>query len=177
MCKKMVKQSKVYEVENLKTLIEGSKSAALIDYQGLSAEQIRTLRVEIRQKGGLMLVAKNTLLTLALKALGLELPKTLIGPTALIVANKDEISPLKVVEESRKKLEKPEFKLGLFQGKLLSLEELEQLVTLPSKEALLAQLMGGLSNPLSRLAYALNYNQQKLLLTLKAITENKGGEN
>ncbi len=173
----MVKQSKVYEVDNLKALIKGSKSAALIDYQGLTAEQIRELRNQIREQGGTMLVAKNTLLMLALKALGIKLSKTLTGPTALVVANKDEIAPLKEIAKTKKLFEKPEFKLGISQGKLLSLSELEELVSLPSKEALLARLIGGLVNPLTRLTYTLNYNQQKLLLTLKAITENKGGEN
>ncbi|MBL7078057.1 50S ribosomal protein L10 [Candidatus Shapirobacteria bacterium] len=173
----MVKQSKIYEVENLKALIEGGKSAALIDYQGLTAEQVRELRFQIKKQGGLMFVAKNTLLMLALKTLGIDLPETLTGPTALVVAYEDEIAPLKKVAETKKRFEKPEFKLGLFQGKLLSLTELERLVALPNKETLLAQFIGGLSNPLFRLAYALNYHQQKFILTLKVITESKGGEN
>jgi len=173
----MVKQSKIYEVENLKALMEGSKSAALVDYQGLTAEQVRALRAKIKELGGSMLVAKNTLLMLALKALGIELPEILTGPTALVVSNEDEIAPLKQIAETKKQFEKPEFKLGLLDGKLLSLTELEEFVSLPGKEALLARFVGGLNNPLSRLAYALNYNQQKLVLTLKELQKSKGGDN
>jgi len=150
----MVKQSKIYEVENLKALIEGSKSAALVDYQGLTAEQIRELRAKIRKEGGSMLVAKNTLLMLALKALGIKLPETLTGPTALVVSNEDEIAPLKEIAETKKQFEKPEFKLGLLGGKLLSLAELEEFVSLPGRKTLLARFVGGLNNPLARLAYA-----------------------
>ena len=173
----MVNQSKVYEVENLKALLKESKSAALIDYQGLSAEQVRELRAKIKEPGGSMIVAKNTLLMLALKALGIKLEQILTGPTALVVANEDKIAPLKQVEKVRKELEKPEFNLGLFEGKLLDFTQLEQLINLPSKEVLLAQFIGGLNNSLFRFAYALNYHQQKLLLTLKAIQDSKGGEN
>ncbi|MFH1601508.1 MAG: 50S ribosomal protein L10 [Candidatus Shapirobacteria bacterium] len=173
----MVNQAKIYEVENLKALIEGSKSSALIDYQGLSAEQVRALRIAIGENGGIMLVAKNTLIMFALKALGIELSEKLTGPTALVVANEDEIAPLKQIEETRKQYEKPEFKLGVFQGKLLTLTELEKLISLPGKEVLLSRFVGGLANPLSRLAYSLNYNQQKLLLVLKALEKDKGGEN
>jgi large subunit ribosomal protein L10 len=167
----MINQTKIYEVENIKATLAEAKSAALIDYQGLTAEQGRQLRQKIKEGGGTMTVAKNTLISIALKQIGIELPAPLTGPTALVVSNQDEVAPLKAVDETRKQFEKPEFKLGIFQGKILPLEELQKLISLPTKEVLLAQFVGGLANPLQRLVQAMKYNQTKLVLVLKAVAE------
>lgn len=172
----MVKQTKVYEVDNIKALLAEAKSTALIDYQGLSAEQVRQLRWEIRQSGGSMIVTKNTLIAIALRQMGMKLPSPLTGPTALVIATDNEVAPLKAVDKTRQQFDKPEFKLGIYQGKFLSAEELQEFTNLPSKDVLIAQFVGGLINPLQRLIYAMKHNQTKLVLTLKAITE-KGGEN
>lgn len=169
----MVNQTKIYEVENLKALLKESKSAALVDYQGLKAEQIRQLRQEIKEKGGLMTVAKNTLLFLALKQLGIELTSPLVGPTALITAQEDEVAPLKVVNQAKQQWEKPEFKLGLYQGKILSPAELSQLLTLPEREVLLTQLIGGINSPLVGLIRTTRYPLQQLIFLIKTIKEKR----
>jgi len=167
----MVNQTKVYEVENIKASLKEAKSAALVDYQGLTAEQVREMRQAIKEKGGFMLVAKNTLISIALENLGIKLDSPLTGPTALVLSQEDEIAPLKVVDETKRQFEKPEFKAGIFEGKLISLPELEQLIKLPGRETLLAQFVNGLTNPLQRFALAGRYHQTKLVLTLKALSE------
>lgn len=167
----MVNQAKIQEVENIKRKMDGAKSIALIDYQGLDAGQITQLRQKIREGGGKMIVAKNTLIGIALRQLGLELPSPLVGPTALVVANEDEIAPLKAVDEIKQQFEKPEFKLGIYQRKVLSVDELQKLISLPTKEVLLTQLVAALNNPLQRLLYALEYNQTRLVWVLKAAAE------
>jgi len=167
----MVSQTKYYEVDNIKAFLKEAKSTALIDYQGLPAEQVRQLRQQIRESGGQMMVAKNTLITIALKQLGIELPSPLAGPTALVIGVSDEVAPLKAVAKAKEEFEKPEFKMGIYQDKILSPAELEEFVKLPSKETLLAQLVGGLSNPLQRLISAAKYQQTKLVLVLQAISE------
>jgi len=163
----MVKQSKIYQVEDIKAKLEGSRSAALVDYQGLSAEQIAALRREVKETGGNIEVAKNTLIQRALSRLGIELPKKLVGPTAVVYCEKDEVTPLKAVKKSTDIHQKPEFKYGIYQNKLLTLDQLKELIALPGREQLLANLLSGLQNPLSRLTHALKFNQVKLLLTLK----------
>jgi len=167
----MVKQSKVYQVEEIKTQLQASKSAALVDYQGLNANQITTLRNEITENGGTMEVIKNTLIQRAFESLGINLPEKLTGPTALICCEQDEITPLKSVEKSRQANQKPEFKYGVYQSKLLSLDELKILLALPSKDQLFANLLAGLQNPLSRLIQSLKFNQTKLVLTLKTASQ------
>lgn len=167
----MVNQTKIYEVENIQAILNGAKSVALVDYQGLTAEQIRKLRNDVKQASGLVYVTKNSLIAIALKNIGIDLPGELTGPTALVVANEDEVAPLKEVDNARKQFERPEFKYGVYQGKLLSLEELTEFINLPDKEVLLARFVAGLANPLQRLIYAMKYNQTKLALVLKAIAD------
>ena len=171
----MVHQAKILAVQELTEKLKTAKAVALIDYQGLTAEQIANLRKKVKEAGGLIQVVKNTLLVRALAQLGISLDQELTGPTAVVFANEDEISPLKLIKETAKEFEKPEFKLGVYQGKLLSKEKVQQLTELPSRETLLAQLAADLANPLSRLIFDLKYHQTKLVLVLKQLTQ-KGGE-
>lgn len=167
----MPNQKKVNQVEDLSKKLEESKSAALVQYQGLNAAGIATLRDQIKQKGGVMEVAKNTLITRALLKFGINLPEPLTGPTSITFCNTDEIAPLKEIEKVNKEKELTEFKYGIYDKKLLSADELRKFLTLPSKSALMSKLVGGLVNPLQRLVYALRFNQTQFVMTLKAISE------
>jgi len=172
----MSKQSKVYEVENLTESLKSAKSAALIDYQGLDASQNNQLRQNIKDAGGSMQVAKNTLITRALEKLNIKLENKLSGPTALVLSKEDLISPLKAVKEMSDELEKPKFKFGLLGEEFLPLEKVKKLVNLPKKKTLHSMLVNGLNAPLVRLINALQFNQRKLVLILKQIAKKKGGE-
>ena len=178
----MVNQTKIFAVTDLTEKLKAAKSAALVDYQGLNAEQITELRNKIKAAGGIMQVAKNTLITRALIQLGIKLDQPLVGPTALIFANEDEIAPLKEIEIMAQELKKPKFKFGVYQSKLLPEEEIEKLAGLPNREILLTQLVGELASPLRQLNYDLQYNQLKLILFLNsyirklADSQPEGGE-
>ena len=163
--KKIEKVSQV--VENLKN----SKSVALVQYQGLSANDIAELRAKIKETGGSMEVVKNTLITKALQEIGINLPETLVGPTSLTYCYDDEVGPLKEIDKINKAKEITSFKYGVYEGKLLLQDELTSFLNLPSKSTLYAQLVGGLVNPLQRLMYVFKFNQTQLVLTLKAISE------
>jgi len=169
----MINQTKIFVVEDLVEKLKAAKSAALIDYQGLNAEQTAELRKKIKAAGGIMEVIKNTLITRSLAKLGIDLDSQLEGPTAVVLANEDEVAPIKAVAEVAKEFKKPEFKFGVYNGKKLSLESLKRLVSLPSKQVLLSQIVGGLNNPLSRMIGSLKSNQTKLVLALKQIADNK----
>jgi large subunit ribosomal protein L10 len=162
------KIEKVLEVvENLKK----SKSVALVQYQGLNANDIAELRGKIKENGGSMEVVKNTLIIRALEKIGIKLPETLTGPTSLTYCYDDEIAPLKEIDKINKTKELTSFKYGIFEGKLLLQDKLASFLSLPSKSVLYAQLVGGLANPLQRLVYAFKFNQTQLVLTLKAMSE------
>lgn len=167
----MPNTQKVAQVEDVAKKLTEAKAAALVQYQGLNAADIADLRDQIRQKGGMMEVVKNTLLTRALVKLGITLPEPLTGPTAVTYCNEDEIAPLKEIEKVNKAKDVTAFKYGVYEKKLLSVDELKRFLNLPSKSTLIAQFVGGLVNPLQRLVYAMRFNQTQLVLTLKAIAE------
>jgi large subunit ribosomal protein L10 len=162
---------KIDQVELVASKLKSAKSAALLQYQGLTAGDVATLRAKVKETGGEIEVVKNSLIARALLKLGINLPTTLTGPTAVVYSNQDEVAPLKEIDLINKSKEKTAFKYGIFDGKLLSLEEFTKFLTLPSKSALISQLLGGLKNPLQRLAYAMRYNQTRLVLTLKAVAD------
>ncbi len=167
----MPNQQKIEQVEQVAQKLTEAKSAALVQYQGLNAADVAELRANIRAQGGNMEVVKNSLITRALEKMGINLPETLTGPTSIAYCNEDEIAPLKEIDKVNKEKEITSFKYGIYDKKLLSLDELKTFLSLPSKSTLISQFVGGLVNPLQRLAYALRYNQTNLVLTLKALSE------
>ena len=172
----MPKIQKIQKVDEVALKLSEAKSAALVQYQGLSAGDISNLRANIKKAGGSMEVIKNSLIIRALRKLGLNLPETLTGPTAIAYSETDEIAPLKEIDTINKDKEKTFFKYGIYEKKLLSLDELKKFISLPSKSVLVAQFIGGLKNPLQRLVYAMRFNQQQLVLTLKALSDKKSTE-
>jgi len=164
------KQLKIQKVDEIVTKLTEAKSAALLQYQGLTAPEVSTLRDKIKQSGGCMEVVKNSLISRAFQKLNLTLPTPLTGPTAITYCQTDEIAPLKEIELVNKEKTKTEFKYGLYNQKLLLIDELKKFLSLPSKSALISQLLGGLQNPIQRLSYAMRYNQTKLVMVLQAIS-------
>jgi large subunit ribosomal protein L10 len=167
----MPASKKITQVEEVAKKLTEAKSVALVQYQGLNAADISELRANIRKNGGQMEVVKNSLITRALAKIGIQLPETLTGPTSITYCNEDEVAPLKEIDKINKAKEITAFKYGIYDKKLLSLDELKTFINLPSKTALISQFIGGLINPLQRLAYALRFNQTQLVLTLKALSE------
>ncbi|MEI8067959.1 MAG: 50S ribosomal protein L10 [Candidatus Shapirobacteria bacterium] len=167
----MTTQRKIDQVEDVAKKLSEAKSAALLQYQGLNAADIAELRANIKSQGGVMEVVKNSLITRALEKLGIKLPETLVGPTSITYSNEDEIAPLKEIDKVNKAKNITSFKYGIYDKKLLSLDELKAFLSLPSKSTLIAQFVGGLANPLQRMSYALRFNQTKFVLALKAISE------
>ena len=169
----MPNQANIDQVADITGKLENAKSCALIQYQGLNATDVSVLRDNVRTAGGKIEVVKNSLITRALAAIGITLPETLTGPTAITFCNEDEVNPLKEVDKVNKDHDFITFKYGIYDKKLLGMDELKQFISLPSKSTLIVQLLGGLTNPLQRLAYALHFNQTQLALALKAVADKK----
>lgn len=167
----MPNAQKIAKIDDLAQKLQSAKSAALFQYQGLDADGIYQLRLKIKQKGGVMEVVKNSLISRALEKIGIKLPTELTGPTAVTFANLDEIAPLKEVETLKQSKEFIVFKYGIYDKKLLSIQDFKKFLSLPSKTALISQFIADLLNPLQRLVYALRYNQTQLVLVLKAVAE------
>ena len=167
----MAKIQKIEKVDDVVKRLSEAKSAALVQYQGLSAADTSTLRSKVKDAGGSLEVIKNSLITRALEKLGLKLDQDLTGPTAIAFCENDEIAPLKEIDAVNKDKEKTSFKFGIYDKKLLSVDELKKFLSLPSKSTLIAQFIGGLKNPMQRMVYAMRFNQQQLVLTLKALAD------
>jgi large subunit ribosomal protein L10 len=176
----MKKTEKNIAILDLTERAKKAKTIVLVDYRGLTVPQINTLRTSIKNVGGEITVAKNTLMKIALKNAEVKIETLelldLQGPTATIFAYDDEIGPIKAIFEFAKINSIPVFKSGLMADKLLTKDELETLAKLPTREQLFAKVVGLLASPTYRLVNVLKGNQTKLVYILKAQV-NKGGEN
>ncbi len=161
---------KIEKVLEITQNIKKASSVVLFQYQGLTASDLAALRAKVKENGGVIEVIKNSLLSRAINQLGIKLPTELIGPTAVVFCQKDEITPLKEIEKIRQDKEVIEFKYGIYEQKLLTIDQIKTLINLPSKSILLSQLTNNLINPLQRLIYTLSYNQTQLILALKMVT-------
>ena len=165
------------KVTQLSKKIKEAKTIVFADYTKLSAEQMNKLRRKVKEAGGELVIAKNTLLARALKSTDYRLPTTaedgsqstvdlLAGPTASLFAYADEIAPVKVVCEVAKTQGAPKFKFGFFGKNLLDAEAVENLSKIPSQEILYSQLVETLASPLNGLAFVLSSNIRNLISIL-----------
>ncbi len=168
------REEKVRIVEEIKQKLSQSSSAVLVDYRGLTVEEVTQLRKEFRENGVDYKVYKNTLTELAVKELGYEgLIPYLAGPTAIAFGVKDPVAPAKILTENIKKLKKMELKAGLVDGKVIDVEGVKALAELPSREELIAKMLGSMNAPITGLVRVLNGPIRGLVVALNAIREQK----
>jgi len=164
------RQKKEKIVAEVLEKVNKAKAMVFTNYQGMTHKQIEELKKALKPVDAELFVAKNTLLKRAVE--GQEKEK-LEGPTATIFAYSDIVLPLKELAKIIKNLKLPTIKYGILEGKAITAEEVLKVAALPSREVLLAQVVGGLKSPIFGLHRALNWNLQKLVMTLKAIENNK----
>ena len=159
------KQKIVAEIEaNLKK----AKSVIFMDYCGITVDKVTALRHKFRKGGVVYKVYKNNLMRIALNNLGITgLDDKLIGTLAVAFSNNDEISAAKIVLEEKFK-NVMAFKFGLIGTEILDAVAVEQLAKMPSKETLIAQLMGLLSSGARGLATVINAVPRNLAVVVNA---------
>ncbi|HKI57895.1 MAG TPA: 50S ribosomal protein L10 [Trueperaceae bacterium] len=153
-------------VKELHALLDDAKTFFLVDYQGLSAGELGRLRAAVKQVGGRILVAKNTLIDVVLKEQGVEgLADSLVGPTALVLVGEDPVAPLKAIADFAKEHPKdlPVGKGGLLQGGVVTADALSRIASLPSRQQLQSELLGTLLAPLRQLVGVLEGPQRNLV--------------
>ena len=156
---RQIKEAKVAEI---KEKLEKAQAIVLADYQGLTVEEDTALRKTLREAGVEYKVYKNNLVTLAAKELGIEgLDSYLEGPVSIAFGYEDATAPARVLHTFAKDHKKLELKAGMVEGTLYNKEEVEKLATIPSKEVLIAKLLGSFKAPLSNVAYLLNAIKEK----------------
>ncbi len=159
-------------------LAEKMKSAAsgvLVDYKGITVEDDTKLRAEMREKNVEYTVIKNTLIRFAAKEAGLEgLDEVLHGTTAIAISMDDAVAPAKLISEYAKKNEKIyNIKAGFVEGKVVDAAGVKALADLPSREVLIAKMLGSMQSPISGFVNVLNGNIRGLAVALNAIAEKK----
>lgn len=170
----MNRDNKQEIVAELAGKFAATKAAFLADYRGLNVVQVEKLRNELRGAGVEYRVAKNTLLKLAAKGTGMEcLEGHLSGPTAIAFAGSDPVAPAKILIEFAKANAKFELKAGALDGKLLKVEDIKALAELPSREVLLAKMLGSLNAPASNFVGVLAAIPRSLVQVLAAIQDQK----
>ena len=161
-------------VLEIKEKMESAQGIVFYDYRGLTVAEVTELRNKFREAGVEYKVLKNSMLRRAAQMLEFEgLDEFLIGPTAVAFGFDDPVSPAKVLVEYTKKLKKTQIKAGMLGGKVIGIDEINNLADLPSREQLLGMLAGTLNAPITGFARSLSGIISKLGYALNAVKEQK----
>ena len=153
---KIIKQKEEL-VNNLAASLKEASLVILVDYRGISVEDVTKLRKEVREANAEYQVIKNNIIKRALNANGeTGLDDLLEGPTALITTKDDYLAPAKVIYNFTKKNDFYKIKGGIIEGKVMTADEIITLAKLPSRQELLAKLAGSLLGNITKLAIALD---------------------
>ncbi len=148
-------------VSEIKDKCEGAKSIVLFDYRGLTDNEIKNLRVALRENDSEYKVYKNTLLKIAFKDLGMDFDEVLTGPTAIAFSG-DDVAAVKVLSDVSKKNEALVLKAGYIENAVCDKAKLDEFAKIPSREGLYTMLAGGMIGIVKDLSIALNlYTEQK----------------
>ena len=149
-------------VEDIKSELGNAKSIIFVDYRGITVSEDTALRKEFRENGVTYKVLKNRLLTRALDALGITgYDAKMFEGTTAIAYSTDEVAPARIFCKHSKDLDKMAVKFGIVDGQIKTKEQVEELAKLPSKDVLIAMLLGMLNAPISAMARALNAIAEK----------------
>lgn len=161
---------KVETVTKLTEALKDAKSIVFTDYRGLTHKQLEDFRRTLKKVGGMFVIAKNTLLTRAFGSTTVELS----GPTGTLIATQDEVAPLKELSKLIKTAQLPVIKFGFLGTTRIDKDAVLRLASLPTKDVLIGQFVGGLIAPVYALHNALTWNLRKLVYALSAVKEKKG---
>jgi len=151
--------------------------AVLAEYRGLTAGELDRLRRAVREANGRCRVAKNTLTRRAVSSSGYEkLTPMLRGPVALLLGFSDPVVIAKLAVKFGEQLPKLEIRGAVLSGEVLPASDVKALATLPSREVLLAQLLGLLQAPAAQLLRTLNEPAARLARLVGAISERSAPE-
>ena len=171
------KQQKEVFVEVVYEKMQSCKSAILADYRGLTVAAVTELRNKLRESNSDLKVAKNTLIKIAVDKIGIEgLDPYLEGPTAIAFGYDDPVAPAKILSEFARTNKDLEIKGGVLEGRVITAEGVKGLASLPSREVLLAKVLGGMQAPLYGFANVLQGNIRNFVYVLEAVRKQKAGE-
>lgn len=162
-------------ISNLNQKLNASPFLFVTDYTGLKVDQFGELRNRLHGVGAKCQVVKNTMLKIAAKEAGLPDLGELKGQTAIVTGEKDVAAAAKILKNFAAEFQKPTVKTGVVDRLVVSKEQIAAIADLPSREVLLATLLGVLQAPASKLVRLLNEPASQLARVLKAKAEKDGG--
>jgi len=164
---KKILQEKQQQLDELVAKLKTAQAGVLVTYAGINVEQDTALRAELRKAGVEYKVLKNTMTSRAMEAVGYgEMKSELEGMTALAISQEDPVAPAKILKDYAEKIETFELKAGFVDGGYLDKAGVIALAEIPSKEMLIAKILGSLQGPLYGLAVGLQ----------AVVDKNNGGE-
>ena len=166
------KQAMVSEVA---TKLQGAQSLIVAEYRGLNVERITQLRAKARTSGVWLRVLKNTLARRAVEGTPFEkLSEKMVGPLMYGISQ-DPVAGAKVLSEFAKENELFVIKAGAMPNAVMSAQDIKALAQLPSREQLIATLLGTLQAPMTKLVRTLNEVPARFVRTLAAVRDAKSG--
>lgn len=169
------RKQKEQVIDALAEKIKSAKSVIIANQEGLTVAASEELRNNCKAENVEFIAAKKTLIGLALAKAGLgEVDaKAMQGSLAVAISNEDEVTPARILKDFGKKFEQVDFRAGVVEGQLVTVETVRKLASLPSKQELLAKVVGSLKAPISGFTNVLAGNLRGLINVLNAIKENK----
>jgi large subunit ribosomal protein L10 len=170
------KSEKAAVVENMAARLAKARGVYLTDFTGMNVATLQDLRRRMRKSEIHYEVVKNTLARRAVEASGLrDLEPHLEGPTAIAIVETDELAPARILGEFAKEFQRPRVKLAVVEGKVFTEEEVKALALLPSRDVLLAQLLGAMQGPMRNLVGVLSAPLRDFVSALDQIRRKKEG--
>ena len=149
-------------VADIRQKFEKAQSAVLVDYRGLNVAEDTELRNQLRKAGVEYAVLKNTMINLAVKDMGVdEMKAHLEGPTAVAFGMEDAVAPAKVLSDFIKKTKKMSIKCGVCDGAYIDEAGVQALANTPSREVLIAKIMGSMMSSVSKFVYCVEAIRKK----------------
>ena len=160
-------------ISEIKELLESSSAVYLTDYHGINVEDISSLRNQFRDEGVKYKVYKNTLVKRALTELGRydKIADHLVGMTGFAFTTTNPLAPAKIINKYFGDKEKLALKACYFEGEYFDGSQLKALATLPTKNELIAGIMGSLNSPVSGIVGAINAVMRDLVSVVEQISQ------
>lgn len=154
--------AKAAQAEEIAAKLKAASSVVVVDYRGYTVEEVTNLRKQMRENNIEYIVLKNNIVERAAQSIGAdeEFLTVLKGPSAFAFCEEDAVAPARILKKFIAATKKGALKGGLIDGKFTDGKELQSIADLPSREDMIAKILGSLQSPLTELA-----------LVLKAIAE------
>lgn len=171
-----VSPAKAAVVEEMKAMLQESQGVVFVGFSGLTVAAVTKLRRKFREGNVEYKVIKNTLTRIAANEVGYEgLSEFLEGPTAVAYSKEDAVAPAKILKEFIKetKTEALSVKVGIADGQIIDAAGVDALANLPSRDELIAKVVGSMQAPISGLVNVLQGNIRNMVYVLDAVRAKK----